>query len=172
MNMKTTLLVAGLLSTLWMGMAQAQGPRFRGGRGPDPQFVEDREDFHYLLARHDQIRRQVQEIPGGVATLTESDDKQVAERIRKHVAAMYSRMEDQRPIRRRDPLFAALFEAAEHVKIVVEETPQGVRVVATSDDAGAEKLIRAHADVVSKFVKFGFEEARKNHSVPESTSGQ
>lgn len=170
MNIKTTLGMAGLLTAIWLGATQAQGPQFRGGRGPDAEFAADREDFQFLLAHHDQIRRQVTEVPSGVETLTESDDERVAERIQKHVGAMYKRMENHQPIRRRDPLFAALFEVADKINIHVEKTPQGVRVVATSDDADAEKLIRAHAKVVSKFVELGFQEARKNHALPPAAA--
>jgi hypothetical protein len=39
-------------------------------------------------------------------------------------------------------------------------------VVETADEAEVVKVIQAHADVVSKFVEKGFEEARKAHPVP------
>lgn len=143
----------------------AAQPPWRG-RGPDQQFATDRDLFHWLLAHHQQIRRDVHEIPGGVETLTESDDPAVATKIQEHVTAMSRRVESGRPIRNRDPLFAALFRHADQITIRVEPTPQGVRVRETSDDAEVIALIRAHAKVVSGFVKSGFAEARKNHAVP------
>jgi hypothetical protein len=36
----------------------------------------------------------------------------------------------------------------------------------TSDDPYVVKLIQAHAEVVSLFIKNGFDEARRNHEVP------
>ena len=50
--------------------------------------------------------------------------------------------------------------------MTVENTKQGVKVQETSDDQVAVALIQAHADVVSLFVKHGFDEAQKNHAVP------
>jgi hypothetical protein len=47
-----------------------------------------------------------------------------------------------------------------------EFTPRGVRVVETSADPYVVKLIQAHADVVTLFVKNGRAEMMKNHDVP------
>ena len=154
--------------------ALAQGRGFRGGRGgpgrgghdADASFVADRDDFHFLLEHHDEIRRDVKELKNGVETVTESDNKQVAAKIQKHVAAMYQRVEHQRPIRMRDPLFAEIFAHADKIKMEFEKTAKGVRVVETSDDAYVAKLIKAHAKVVTGFAKYGFEEAHKTHAIP------
>ena len=50
--------------------------------------------------------------------------------------------------------------------MAVEKTKKGVRVKETSSDAFTARLIQAHAEVVSLFVKHGFAEAHKNHPVP------
>lgn len=157
-------------------MAQGRGPgpgagrgRGRGrqaGRGPDADFERDHNVFHYLLEHHTQVRRTVKRLDDGVETLTESDDPDVAKAIQEHVHAMYRRVDENRPIRRRDPLFNAIFSHASKVKMQVEETEKGVRVVETSDDPFVARLIQAHADVVSAFVKHGHAEAMKNHPVP------
>ena len=142
----------------------AQG---RHGRGPDEDFVVDREDFHFLLRHHHEIRRKVTQLEDGIRSVTESENKDVASRIQKHVAAMYRRIEHKRPIRRRDPLFAELFRHGNKIKMQVEKTSKGVRVTETSSDAFAVMLIKAHAKVVSGFVSSGFEEAHKIHEVPK-----
>ena len=49
----------------------------------------------------------------------------------------------------------------------IEQTPKGVRVIERSADPYAVKLIQAHAEVVSLFLKNGHEEMMKNHAVPE-----
>jgi hypothetical protein len=148
------------------------GRGFRGGRGGGPpgqdaRFVKDRDDFHFLLQHHDQIRRTVTNRDDGVETLTESDDAEIAAKIQEHVDAMYGRVEDGRPIHMRDPLFAAVFRHADKIKMEMETTDKGVRVVETSEDPYVARLIQAHAQVVNLFVKNGFGEPHKNHAVPE-----
>lgn len=148
------------------GAGRGPGRGRHGGRGPDADFQRDRDVFHYLLEHHTQIRRTVRQLDNGVETLTESDDPEVTKAIQEHVHAMYRRVKGNRPIRRRDPLFNAIFNHASKVKMQVEETEKGVRVVETSDDPFVVRLIQAHAEVVSAFVKSGHAEAMKNHPVP------
>jgi uncharacterized protein len=143
-----------------------QGRGFGPGRG-DTRREEDQEVFQFLLENHQKIVRKVTEVTGGVETLTESDDPEVASKIKEHVKWMAYRVENKHPIRMRDPLFAELFKHAEKIHMQHESTEKGVRVIETSDDPYVTLLIRAHAKVVSAFVKSGFTEARKNHSVPE-----
>ena len=136
------------------------------GRGSDPAFAADRELFHELLQHRADIRREVKKLDRGVETLTESDKPEVAAAIQKHVASMEKRVKDKQPIHRRDPLFAEVFRHANQIKFVYEKTKQGIRVTETSDDPYVVKLIQKHAEVVSLFVKNGFEEVHRNHDLP------
>jgi len=166
------------LVTLVAGQAFAQpGPPFgrgRGGRGwgGDPQFVVDRDVFHFLLANHDQIRRRVTHRADGVETLTESDKPEIVAKIQEHVAAMHRRVLEVQPIHVRDPLFAELFRHARQIEMKVEKTKKGVKVVETSKDPYVAKLIQAHAQVVEGFVKNGFAEAQRNHAVPDAAANK
>ncbi|MCA9189626.1 MAG: hypothetical protein KDA99_28580 [Planctomycetales bacterium] len=146
--------------------AVGQGPGFRGGRGPDPAFVADRDVFHFLLTNHEKIRRTVEETPQGVVTVTESDDPEVTAKIQEHVDAMHVRLEKPSPIRMPDPLFAAIFRNADKVTMTWEDTEHGVRVTETSEDPYVVLLIQAHAKVVSGFVASGFDEAHRSHPAP------
>jgi hypothetical protein len=157
-------LVAGDLLLAQGG--QGRRFRYRGGRGAGNAFSQDHNVFHLLLQHHEQIKRSVKQLEDGVDTLTESDDPQIAAKIQEHVAAMYKRVEEGTPIRMRDPLFAAVFQNADKIKMEFENTKHGVRVVETSDDPYVARLIQAHAEVVNRFVKRGHLEARLNHSVP------
>ncbi|MCA9198716.1 MAG: hypothetical protein KDA87_14305 [Planctomycetales bacterium] len=150
--------------------AQAQGPGFRGGRGPDKEFAADRDVFHLLLANGEKIRREVTELEDGVETVTESDDVEIISKIQEHVDAMYRRVDEGRPIRMRDPLFAEVFRHADKIEMKFEETEKGVKVTETSADPYVATLIKEHAKVVSNFVKHGFDEAHKNHPVPKQTA--
>jgi len=171
-----------MLATFFSAVSQAQQGQGRGfgrgaGRGPgqhrhDERHNEDRDDFHFLLTNHEKINREVKEISNGVETLTEADDPKVAAGIQKHVKWMQYRIEESKPIRMRDPLFAELFRHNDKIKMVVEKTEKGVRVKETSEDEYVATLIKAHAKAVSGFVAQGFEEAMKNHPVPSKVSSK
>lgn len=157
-------LLATILTTLPLVSTQSFGyPGYRHG-GPGQQ--QDHAVIQYLLSQGSSIQRKVTPIEDGVETLTESDNPEVAAKIKEHVHAMHSRIEDVRPIRMRDPLFAAIFENAEAISMQIIETERGVRVIETSSHPYVVKLIQEHAKVVSNFVKYGHSEAMKNHSVP------
>ena len=145
--------------------ASAQGPR--RGRGPDAEFPADRAVFHFLLKNHKQIQRRVKLRNDGVETVTESKNPAITAKLKEHVRAMYRRVEKNRPIRRRDPLFAELFRHAGKISMKVTNTKSGVRVVETSKDPHVVRLIQEHARVVSAFVKNGFAEAHRTHAVPK-----
>lgn len=136
------------------------------GHGHDERHDDDHEVFQFLLTNHKKIRREVKELPNGVETVTESDDKEIVAKIQEHVYWMQQRIEKTQPIRMRDPLFAELFKHTDKIKMVHKDTDKGVMVTETSDDPYVATLIKAHAKAVSGFVERGFEEAMKNHPVP------
>jgi ubiquinone/menaquinone biosynthesis C-methylase UbiE/intracellular sulfur oxidation DsrE/DsrF family protein len=148
------------------------GGRARGrglGRGPGPEMRADQEIFHFLLEHHAEIRRSVKRLDTGVETLTESDNKEVASKLQAHVASMHERIQAGRGLRFWDDLFVAIFNNYDQIRMTVEKTEKGVKVIETSDNPAVVRLIQAHADVVSQFVAQGFDEAHKNHPVPVST---
>ena len=142
------------------------GKRQGGGMHGDPTHQTDREIFHFLLEHRTDIHRTVTSLPNGVETLTESDDPTIVDKLQAHVQAMSRRVEEQRPIHRRDPLFAELFAHADKIEMQLEPTSKGIKVIETSDDPYVVQLIQAHAEVVSLFVKNGWSEMRKDHPLP------
>lgn len=123
--------------------------------------------FHQLLADHARIKRDVQDVPGGVVTVTTSDVPVVAALIRTHVAQMKERVERGQPVRRWDPLFAELFRRADRIVMKVEDVTGGVRVTETSDDPQVVLLIRQHARRgVSEFVARGFDRMHEPTPLP------
>ena len=133
-----------------------------GGAGQ----MGDMQLIHELLANGAKVRRTVTVRADGVETLTESDDPAIAKTIQAHVASMYARVKEARPIHMRDPLFQAIFEHASQITLAHELTEHGVKVVETSTDPYVVKLIQAHAEVLNQFIKNGMAEAMKNHDVP------
>ena len=139
-----------------------------GGRGHhDGAHHADMRGIHALFANRAAIRRTVTLRADGVETLTESDDPVVAAQIQAHVAAMTRRLDEGRPIHARDPLFRAIFAHADEIEIAREHTAHGIRVVETSSNPYAVRLVQAHAVVVSAFLANGHAEMHRDHAVPE-----
>lgn len=141
-------------------------------RGMDQEFIADRSTFHFLLANHDAIQRTVKKRDEGVETVTESDRPEVAKKIQEHVPAMYKRLRTGSGIRYWDPLFAEAFKHGQKMKMEITNTEKGVKVVETSADPDVVKIIQAHADVVTKFVEKGFDEAHREHPLPVNVQNQ
>lgn len=130
--------------------------------------MRDMRNIRGLLTQHEKIDRRVENIPGGVRTVTTSKDPQVAESIRRHVRQMKQRMEEGQPIRMMDPLFRALFQNREKITLQIEDVPGGVRVTETSDAPQVVKLIRQHArEFVNKVVERGMRGAMGPTPLPE-----
>ncbi len=159
-------LKAGYTDLLKTGFAPA--PQGKGGGfGKDAAHKTDMELFHFLLDNRKEITRKVTNLPNGIETLTESDNPKVVEKLQAHVESMYKRVEEKRPIHARDPLFAEIFRNADKIKMKLEKTKKGVKVIETSEDAYTAKLIQAHAEVVNLFIKNGRAEMMKNHALPD-----
>lgn len=130
---------------------------------------QDMRTIHALFDSHAKISRSVKHIPGGIEAVTESEDPAVRALIVEHTWAMKARLEKKQMIRGWDPLFRALFEHAEKIKLAVSNTAKGVKVVETSADPYVVKLIQAHAEGVSEFTAKGLSVMHKEHPLPEVT---
>jgi hypothetical protein len=137
-----------------------------GGSESDYSQASDPELFRFLLDHRDAITRTVTPLANGVATVTETDDPEIRKVLQEHVGSMAERIENGWGIHLRDPLFAELFRNADRITLRVEDIERGVRVTETSDDPHAAELIRAHAEVVSRFLANGHAEVMRNHAVP------
>lgn len=150
------------------GFGRGRGPGAgRGfGQGRDEKFTEDHNVFFFLLEHRDAIRRTVKNLPNGIETVTESDDPEVVGKIQEHVAAMYERIENVKPIHMRDPLFRELFANTTKIEMKMDDTDHGIRVIETSTDSYVVKLLQEHARVVSLLIKNGHDELHRNHPLP------
>ena len=150
--------------------------------------------IHKLLDSSHLIERTVNQTVTGIVSHTWSEDEQVDEWIKQHVAQMQSFMENGRRIRQHDPLFVAIFdnaplidfnyvtsdsddgddgdgeEAGEEngsdssLDVVIDK---GVFVNETSTDPCSIALIQAHADAVSGFIESGRASMHQDHEVPD-----
>ncbi|MFN0120449.1 MAG: hypothetical protein ACKV2V_08105 [Blastocatellia bacterium] len=160
MNTLTALLiVAGLTMT---GLAQGRG----AGMGHGGEQMKDMQTIHALFGDHQKIKRTIKNLENGVETVTESNDPKVKALIVEHTWAMKARLKNHQPIRQWDPLFAALFEHADQIKLDVTNTAKGVKVTETSTDPYVVRLIQAHAASISEHVKEGPSSMPKRHELP------
>ena len=154
------------------GMGRGRGRGAGRGRGPGAAMRGSRS---VSLICSPAMRKSIgrsNELDNGVETVTESDQPEVAKKIQEHVAAMHKRVQEGRGLRYWDDLFVAIFRKHASITMSVENTEKGVRVNETSDDPTVVALIQAHAEVVSKFVAHGFEEAHRNHPVPPAATAK
>jgi hypothetical protein len=132
----------------------------------DAAHAADMQVFHQLFEHRAEIARRVVVRADGIETVTESSNPDVTRLLQTHVASMLARVEESRPIHRRDPLFAELFRHADRITASHQSTPGGVRVVETSADPYVVKLLQAHAEVVSAFIANGRAEMMRDHPLP------
>lgn len=135
--------------------------------GMDPQMRSHMRVIRRLLVEHEDIRREVEDIPGGIRCTTVSKRPETAELIRAHVRQMKSRVEAGNPIRQMDPVFGEIFEHHTKIRMEIDEIPGGVRVTETSEDPQVALLIRQHArEAVSEFVAEGMQRAMRPTPLP------
>ncbi|MBF2078129.1 MAG: hypothetical protein IGR76_06305 [Synechococcales cyanobacterium T60_A2020_003] len=125
-------------------------PHMRGNSDWD-----DMQVIHQLFVNHDSIQRTVEEIPGGIRAVTESDDPQIAALIQEHVTEMYDRIDEGQGFTMMSPTLPEMFVNAEHYDRQVELTPNGVAITETSEDPEIVALIREHGQEVNEFVAEG-----------------
>lgn len=112
-------------------------------------------DAHALVFNNDWIKREVEEIPGGVRTVTTTTDPDLLKVLKRHPKEMGEYYKDGGMVRGWDPVFRALAQYSDKVDMKVKELENGVEVTVTSEDDYVVELIRAHAKKVSDFVARG-----------------
>jgi hypothetical protein len=154
------------------GMEGGMGPGMMRGMGPggpmggrmqhDEAFAADMRLVHEMLAYHERIQRTVTNLPNGIRTVTESDDAQVAQFIKGHVASMEKRLYEGRVFNLFSPTLPVLFENKDKIRTKIETTGKGVIVIQTSDDAQVVAALQAHALEVSELARDGMVAMMRN----------
>ena len=114
-----------------------------------------------LLANNTKIRRSVTMLPDGIRTVTESDDPQVAQAIKAHVASMSQRLKDGREFNIFSSTLPVLFENRDKINSRIETTDKGSVVTRTSNDAKVVAALQGHADEVTELVQDGMAAMRR-----------
>ena len=108
-----------------------------------------------LFYHHKELRRTVEEIPGGVRTTTESDAPDLVAQLQAHVSSMYGHVEQQTEVTCMSNSLPTLFRNASRYRRQLVLTRSGVSVTETSSDPHLTDAIRKHAQEVSGFVRDG-----------------
>jgi hypothetical protein len=108
-----------------------------------------------LFSRHAQLHRAVQLIPGGVRTITEADDPDLAAELQAHVAGMYAHLDEGAEVSCMSGSLPVLFRNSRRYRRSLTNTARGVAVAETSGDPRITAAIRSHAAEVTGFVDDG-----------------
>jgi hypothetical protein len=128
--------------------SRAQGP----GMGVSGM---DMSRYMNMFMRHSELRRNVEEIPGGIRTTTESDSADLVAELQAHVSSMYSHLEQGAEVSCMSDSLPTLFRRAADYQRRITFTANGVIAEETSSDSDLTRYIRAHAGEVTGFVVDG-----------------
>ena len=167
MNRRTALAALGALAAggvLGVGYVlgrafESPKPGVRLTNGPDGGMMgvsaEDMRVYMDMFARHGELTRTVEEIPGGVRTTTESNSPDLTAQLQAHVSDMYGRLGQGSEVMCMSPTLPTLFRNAGGYRRELTLTPTGVIAEETADDPNLVEVIRAHAREVTGFVRDG-----------------
>jgi hypothetical protein len=145
-----------------MRMGPMGGPMARHMQHNDPAFGADMQLVHNLIISHDRIKRTVTNLPNGIKTVTESDDPQVAQAIKAHVASMTQRLSEGKQFNLFSKTIPVLFDNRDKIETAVETTSNGAVVTQTSDDPKVVTALQVHATEVDELVRDGMVAMMRN----------
>jgi hypothetical protein len=145
-----------------MGHGMQHAPMAGGMHGPmagmhsgDAAFQADMQLVHEMLAGHDKIKRSVENLPDGIRTVTESEDPQVAQALKAHVASMEQRLNEGRIFNLFSSTLPVLFDNKDKITTKVQITEKGAAVTQTSADTKVVAALQAHAGEISELARDG-----------------
>jgi len=141
--------------------------QYRHGHGSDAEHKADQALFSQLLEHHTQLKRETEKLPNGIISRTTSENAELAKVLIEHVAGMERRFAKGRAIRSWDPLFAALFEHRNEIKMEYHPIENGVEAKLTAEDPKIVELIYAHDTTLHNFVNEGFEASKQQSPKPD-----
>jgi hypothetical protein len=125
------------------------GPAISGMSGTDMS------RYMNMFMRHGELRRRVEDIPGGIRTTTESDSPDLIAELQAHVSSMYSHLEQGAEVTCMSSSLPTLFRHATDCQRQITFTAKGVVAVETATNPELTRAIRAHAREVTGFVVQG-----------------
>lgn len=139
---------------------------YKHGHGSDDLHKQDQALFSQLLESHDQIQRKTEFLENGIRSITTADTPELAKILQDHVVGMEKRFGMGRAIRSWDPLFAALFEYKDEIKLEYHSIENGVEALVTTDNPKLVELIKCHDQTLHGFVEEGGYAGREESPKP------
>jgi hypothetical protein len=136
------------------GMPRTDGITSTGG---DSATIAQMAVVHELFVNHDRITRTVTKLPGGVRTITESDDPLIAHRIKDHIATMTERVMagDDPGLPLESAALQTLFRNKDKIRTYTDTTAKGIVLIQISSDRETVAALQQHASEVSELVRRG-----------------
>jgi hypothetical protein len=146
---------AGLLGLGFILRNLVDMPMSHAGPGFGGADSMDMSKYMNMFMRHNELRRNVEDIPGGVRTTTESDSPDLVAELQAHVSSMYSHLEQGADVTCMSQSLPTLFRHAPDYHRQLTFTANGVIAEETATDPNITQAIRAHAREVTGFVVEG-----------------
>ena len=146
---------AGLLGVGYVLRSLIDIPLSHAGPGMGGVSGMDMSKYMNMFMRHTELRRSVEDIPGGVRTTTESDSPDLVAELQAHVSSMYSHLDQGAEVTCMSSSLPTLFRRAPDYQRQITFTAKGVVAVETASDPDLTQFIRAHAREVTGFVVDG-----------------
>lgn len=146
---------AGLLGVGYVLRSMIDMPVSRAGPGFGGVDGMDMSKYMNMFMRHGELRRSVEDIPGGVRTTTESDSPDLVAELQAHVSSMYAHLDQAAQVSCMSPSLPTLFRRAPDYQRQLTFTAKGVIAEETTSDPDLTNVIRAHAREVTGFVVEG-----------------
>ncbi len=124
-----------------------------------------------LVHQRSGIERRVEEIDGGIRSVTTAENPATADLIEHHVRQVAGLLEKGGRMRGWDPLFSEIFDHYDQIEISIERIDNGVVVEEISADPWVAELIRAHAAKVNDFLARGPAAVHEATPLPERPAG-
>ena len=115
----------------------------------------DMSKYMIMFMRHREIRRRVEDIPGGIRTTTESDSADLVAELQAHASSMYSHLDQRDEVTCMSDSLPTLFRRSSDYRRHLTFTAEGVIAEETATDPDLTHAIRAHAREVTGFVVEG-----------------
>lgn len=119
--------------------------------------AEESAELALMFQRFQTLRREVENLPNGIRTVTRSSDPQVMDALVSHTVGMIDRvgqMNDPK-IFIQSPTLDIFFARGDRIQSEVDVTDEGVIVVQTSDDPEVVAALHTHAAEVTAMVEQG-----------------
>ena len=140
---------------------------YKHGHGSDELHKIDQALFSQLLEHHDQLHRHTEILENGIRSVTTAKTLELAKVLQEHVAGMETRFGMDRAIRSWDPLFAALFEYKDEIKMEYHSIENGIEAILTTENPKLIELIKCHDLTLHSFVERGFNAGGEESPKPD-----